>query len=344
MKFLTCPRRREERARLAEIMTTCRCRSPEAPLIVQRSPPRLHIHSYPYRTFQFLITCICDILSGGLGSHHRIETLYRADLHTHRAWPTCLKDLVPYSTNASLKMVAAWVYVYDDPTKSLSLGLVMKAIIMACRAEVVVELLASRSVWHWIELHAQNASHLPRFLFEPGDLGHIKRYLGVMQSVADVLQQIEHVMFGFELYLWCTENAKAHHKITSVVRVCDDAVRAVDAAEVFLRRRSSLDEGTRRTIHICRFVFSYVVATLHLIGTDKVSPMIGRLCPSVVAKIQEFARDDKHPFLRAVLHGFHTPWRQRCYGPDCLRTCASQNTEFMACGGCTRAVYCSRRC
>jgi hypothetical protein len=47
MKFLTCPRRREERARLAEIMTTCRCRSPEAPLIVQRSPPRLHIHPYP---------------------------------------------------------------------------------------------------------------------------------------------------------------------------------------------------------------------------------------------------------------------------------------------------------
>jgi hypothetical protein len=251
---------------------------------------------------------------------------------------------VPYSTNASLKMVAAWVYMYDDPTKSLWLGLVMKAIIMACRAEVVVELLASRSIWHWIELHAQNASHLLRFLFKPGGLGYTKRYLGVMQSVADVLQQIEHVMFGFELYLWCTENAKAHHKITSVVRVCDDAVRAVDAAEVFLRRRSSLDEGTRRTIYICRFVFSYVVATLHLIDTDKVSPMIGRLCPSVVAKIQEFARDDKHPFLRAVLHGFHTPWRQRCYGPDCLRTCASQNTEFMACVGCTRAVYCSRRC
>jgi hypothetical protein len=369
MRFLSVTRTQEERVFLGEILMTCRCRGSAAPSLVQKSPAHLHsprafrpdqsfsssidrAHN-PTRGLAAVITRLCQLVTLAFSAMNfgRLDVLYRSDTTGRSSWPTSLDDICPFPITSSLEMVAAWTRVFKKDEPAHWLGNVMNSMIVAHKTNAIPTLWDAKSVWYWIRRHTRHESSSLSAIVSRAtvDSAMVLSHTSSLVKAADLLSQTTRFLFKFELFRWLMDisSGDPDFGVSRILRLCDNATRAVDAAADFLERNPSVQvDRASQDITLCRHQFPELASVMHAFMNIRMKAPLpaGGFCSRLRSEIDRLTRYESDSWLNMVCKGFDTPWTARCYAPRCFRTYASEQRKFQVCGGCKKAAYCYRQC
>lgn len=366
MRFLTIARTHKDRTLLGETLMACRCRNPETPCLVRKSPVYLHSHMRPDHSFSSLtdrlhhpgrglaavITQSCHLVSRAFNAMKlaRLHGLYRLEGNDQTSWPACLDDICPFPITSSLEMVGAWTRAFEKDEPAHWLGNIMNSTVISHKTDAIPAIWASHSLWYWIRRHTRReSSALSVAVSKPAvDSVMAASHLSSIVEAADLLSQTTRLLSRLELFRWLADVNKGNSDfgMSRILRLCDQATRAVTIATEFFRHDQALFDILSRGFDLCHREFPELAGILHAVMSIRmklVVPVAG-FCPLLVSEIDRLTKYEKDPWLDMVYKGFNTPWVFRCYGPRCFRTYVSEKRKFRVCGGCMKAAYCCRRC
>jgi hypothetical protein len=325
-RWLTAPRSSRQQQNL--VNASCRCsaqlrNSDPAHVYGQaalaRDKPFMAVLKIIIRT---LIPALEDKISPGGVRIHRIGE--------RRSWPRALQQLLPHGTENTIRAFIAWFRVVTSDRFAGFLG-VFHLFLTYTYPLTIPYVVTSRALMVYGVLGSINSAC--RLTKEhPTDMF-------LQQSNLEVLALSGRIMSNVTL-LWSSEVERRVFTEHSAIQLLVAYDRAIDACR-FMSHLNLSEQGPDCQVVMSQFKLlgSAVIQDFNLLSSQDFQ----RAGLSPLKVVQRFMQDASTPWKEMIRTLHQNARAQVCASPDCRTTYAAPCT-FKYCGGCRRAVYCSRKC
>jgi hypothetical protein len=219
MHFMTANRSSREFQDMLSSWSTCRCRTRDAPKLIQNAPAILHDTSVsPNHGYVIPVHFVVDAMSQSLTACFvpgEIMSPLRL-IPKRRLWPRRTDHLIPHTPQDYMWSLDKWVYLQGE--NMLHLGGIYVLFAKTFKSRLLSYFLSSTAAWDWVYSVLANVS---RFMATAPQMygSSMDGCLRLLLKVSEVIFSISLYMFDDELAIWLARNS-AQRTLHDTIRTC----------------------------------------------------------------------------------------------------------------------------